>query len=287
MIALADQAEVPGRERPAGSVSLISRGSSTLPRLTPRMPPQPISISCCSSKTSTSRPAAGPSSDGDLGHAGRGQRRRRAVGQVAADGRRPGDRLAARDARPHLVGDRLRGDDRQRRERRLVAASADEEAPAGEQHALDDDLREVAGRDCDVAVGELDRERLCCGTARANSAARSRMGRGRPWRRRRSRARPGPGRPRRGPPGSARLPVNPATARWRRRRRGRAGARRPPRRVRRGPRPPPPGNSRHDRDRHRIAWSTARGRSCRELGCSAISLPSRGRARVPRAPDRQ
>ena len=58
---LADERQPPGRLADAGRyVSLIIRGGSALPWLTPSRPPQPISTRASLSKTSTSRPRSPP-----------------------------------------------------------------------------------------------------------------------------------------------------------------------------------------------------------------------------------
>ena len=115
-------------------------------------------MSCCSSYAVTSTPALGAELGGDLGHPRGRQRGGRTVRKVTGDGRGPCDGLSPGDTRAHLLGDVVRRDDRQRLQRRLIAALAHEEAPSGEEHALDDDLREVGGGDRGRAVGQLDRE---------------------------------------------------------------------------------------------------------------------------------
>ena len=94
---------------------------------------------------------------GDLGHPGRGQRRRRAVGQVATDGGGPRDRLAQGHPGADLVGHRVGHHEREGGQGRLVASGADEVAPPRQQHTLDDHLREEGGGEVQ-AFGQLDRQ---------------------------------------------------------------------------------------------------------------------------------
>ncbi len=94
---------------------------------------------------------------GYLGHPGRSQRRRRAVRQVATDGRGPRDRLAQGHTGADLVGNRVGHHERERGQGRLVSPCADEVAPPRQQHTLDDHLREQGGGEGE-AFGQLDRQ---------------------------------------------------------------------------------------------------------------------------------
>ena len=65
--------------------SFTMRGSSALPALTPSRPPQPRSMSCCRSNTSTSNPNRRPSATATSAEVGGGEVAGRGVREVAGD----------------------------------------------------------------------------------------------------------------------------------------------------------------------------------------------------------
>ena len=146
--ALADERQVTGRAASGGTTSLIMRGGSVLPALTPSRPPQPSAARSSASKTSIARPDDAADGRGDVGHPARREVTGRRVGEVPGQGLGRRRRRATGDAvaRPPPSGDApatsVTACSSGRRTLRLQRA----EAVAGEQDALDDDLAGDVGR---------------------------------------------------------------------------------------------------------------------------------------------